>query len=220
MRKHNQQGSLLLPLVVLVVFFVATLGFAVWAFMSRQDYKNKSDAKVTTAVQKAIIAEDAKKDTAFAEAEKSPFKTYTGPATYGTISFKYPKTWSAYVSELASSSNSVVNGYYSPNFVPDVQSNTLFALRLQVVNTDYTTVLKTFDASTKAGTTTVSAYHAPKVPSVLGSYITGVIDAGNKKSGTLVLLPLRDKTIRIWTEGSDFNNDFNNTVLASLSFIP
>ena len=217
MRKLNQTGSLLPPLIIVIVLLFGSLAFGAWAFYERQDYKLNSDKKSAIAVKKAIIVEGVKKDAAFAIAEKSPYKTYSGPATYGSVSFQYLKTWSAYISETGKSA-SVVDVYFSPNFVPDIQLGVSFALRIQVVSTDYATVLKTFDSSVKAGKSSVSAYRAPKVPGTLGAIITGTID--QKKQGTLVIIPLRDKTIKVWTEGTDYVSDYTNTVLATLTFVP
>jgi hypothetical protein len=36
----------------------------------------------------------------------------------------------------------------------------------------------------------------------------------------MVVLPLRDKTLQLWTEGTQFENDFNNNILANFSFSP
>jgi hypothetical protein len=213
----NEAGSLLLPFIIVFVLLLGAIGFGAWAYLGMVDYKTNSDAKSAKAVELAIKAEGIKKDAEFAEKEKSPVKNYTGPATYGNLSVDYPRTWSAYVSEKATGSN-LIDGYFSPSFVPDVLSGTAFALRIQVVSTSYTDVLKTFEGNTKTGKVSVVAYRAPKVPSTLGSLVTGQLDP--KKTGIMILLPLRDKTIKIWTEGNDYTGDFNNIVLASLSFNP
>jgi hypothetical protein len=212
----SENGSLVLPLVIVSVFLVGSLGFGIWAFMGRADYKDNSDQKVTAAVKVAVAAEDVKKDAAFAEKEKSPVKSYTASSSLGSLSFQYPKTWSAYIVE--SSGGQTLDGYFSPNIVPDIKSDTSFALRIQIVNTSYAAVLKTFDTNTKNGKVAAAAYRAPKVNESLGTMLTGLIDT--KKQGVLVLLPLRDKTIRIWTEGEDFRGDFNDIVLANLTFVP
>ena len=50
--RDRQEGALSLMLVSLVfatVLFVFTLGFGVWAFTSRQDYKNNSGCNSGTA---------------------------------------------------------------------------------------------------------------------------------------------------------------------------
>ncbi len=217
MRKLNETGSLLAPLLIAVVLLFASLGFGAWAFMSRQDYKNNSDKKSAAAAAEAANVEAKKKDAEFAETEKSPYKTYTGPSTFGTVSFQYSKKWSAYVSESGKGA-ALIDGYFSPDFVPDITSDKQFALRVQVVNTSYEAVLKAFETSVKTGKITVAAFRADKVPSVLGSKLSGALDP--KKNGTMVLFPLRDKTLKVWTEGADSLNDFNTIILPSLTFVP
>lgn len=217
MRKLNQTGSLLLPLVIVLVLLAAAVVFATWAFTGRQDYKNKSDAKAADAVKNAIAEEDKKKDAEFAEKEKSPVKTYVGPVTYGTLTFNFPKTWNQYVS--AEASTLPINNFFSPDYVPDLASNLPYALRVQVSNQTYATSLKSFDSAAKAGTSVVAAYRLPKMPSVLGSMITGEINS-KKTKGVLVMLPLRDKTVILWTEGTNNTTDFTNIVLPSVTYVP
>lgn len=216
MRKLNQTGSLLLPLIILSVFFLGAAGFGVWAFTSRQDYKNNSDEKSAVAAKKAAAVEAVKKEADFTERVKKPVKTFTGPETYGALTYDYPKNWNAYIT--TTSSSFIINNFYNPDFVPDISSTTQYALRAQISGTAYPSLLRAYDGAAKAGTATVTAYRAPKVPNVLGSMITGQIRG--TVSGTLVLLPIRDKTIILWTEGSANAADFTNIVLPSVSFAP
>ncbi len=219
MRKTDQAGSIVvfIALGVFIVLFVAAAIFGFWAYSQRQDYKKNVDAKIDVAVAAAVSKEDVKKDAAFAEKEKNPLRPYIGPEAYGKVVIAYPKTWSATVDESTSGST-VVNGYFHPSFVPGLQSTTNFALRLQVVSIPYDQVLKQFDAAVKNGKVKVNPYQAPKVSSVHGARLDGELDA--KKKGSMVLLPLRDKTIKIWTEADQFQGDFNNIVLANLTFVP
>lgn len=217
MRKLDESGSLVLPFVIVFIVMLTSIGFGAWAYMGRQDYKNKSDEKSAAAVKVAVAAESVRKDKEFAEIEKSPLKTFQGTETFGSIGFQYPKTWSAYVI-VNDKGTTPVDGFFHPNYVPSTTGDTAFALRIQVVNTSYSEVLKTFDATTKSGKVKVSAFRAAKVTTELGSKVEGEII--QKKQGTLILLPLRDKTIKIWTENSEFAADFNNTILPSLTFIP
>ena len=49
MKTLDQRGAinaLLIPLILVIVFFLGAAGFGYWAFSERQDYKNNSDAKV------------------------------------------------------------------------------------------------------------------------------------------------------------------------------
>lgn len=216
MHKLDEKGLLLIPLVVVAVLLLTSLGFGFWAFAGRQDYKNNVDKKIAAAVEAAEVKLAAEKDAEFAEKEKSPYQTYQGSATYGSVVITYPKSWSAYIDESPGGST-VVSGFFHPNFVPAADSDATFALRFEVVNTAYDAVMKSFDNNVKSGKVRSSAYRAPKVDSVLGSMLEG--DISNKKQGVMVLLPLRDKTIKLWTEGQEFRSDFS-AVLEAFSFIP
>lgn len=216
MHKLNEEGSLLVPLIAVSVLLLSSLGFGFWAFAGRQDYKNNVDAKIQEAVVAANETLTAEKDAEFAEKEKSPFVTYAGSATYGALTITYPKTWSAYIDETGKGATPL-SGYMHPRFVPATNSDTNFAFRFEVVDTAYDTVLKTFDSGVRTGKVSVNAYRAPKVDSVLGARIEGEIIS--RKQGVLVLLPIRDKTIKVWTEGQEFRADFS-AILEALSFVP
>lgn len=221
MRKLNQTGSLLVPFIIVFLFFLGTVGFAAWAFLGMQDYKNNSDQKSAQAVKKAVVIEDVKKEAAFAETEKLPVKTYKGSATFGSLTFAYPKTWSAYISETGTGT-SPINGYMNPNYVPDIlNSGTAFALRFQVINTAYPQLLKSYDSLVTTGKAVVAPYAAAKQPKTLGSIITGTPDyARPNVNQIIVILPIRDKTIQIWTEGPEHVEDFYKIILPSLNFEP
>jgi len=61
----------------------------------------------------------------------------------------------------------------------------------------------------------------PKVPSVAGTRLSGQIFSSSKAApGTIVLVPMRDKTLEIWTESNDYLPDFNTYILPNLSFSP
>lgn len=214
----NSMNKLLIPLVISIVLFVAAAGFGMWAFAGMQDYKNNSDKKVATAVEIAQQQTSTAKDKEFVEKEKSPLKEYKGPAAFGTISMQYPKTWSAFITEAANNSGTPIDGYLHPGFVPGVQSGTDFALRVKVVSKQYADELKQFEGKVKTGKVKVSPYSAPKVSGVLGSRVEGEINTGQQD--TLVLFPLRDKTIEISTESAQFKGDFDAIILANLTFVP
>ena len=218
--QHGSLNALLIPLILAVLLLGGAVGFGMWAFNGRQDYKNNVDQKITAA--QAVTKQQTQNADAvtYAEAAKKPLKTYAGPASFGSISVQYPKTWSAYVVENAGSSTPV-NGYFQPNFVPDVNSaNSAFWLRVQLNQTPYNSIMNSFTGSVQGGTVTVAPYSLPKVPSVVGSILTGKINADGDKPGTMIVLPLRSSTLEIWTESTDALADFNNNVLPNVSFSP
>lgn len=220
MNKLGQKGNsalLLVAIAVLVLLLIGSIIFGFSTYSGQQDYKNNADQKIAAAVKVAIDKNSTDKDNQFSEQLKNPLKTFKGQSTYGAVTVKYPRTWSAYVDETNTTSTPE-DGYFYPNFVPGIQSNTNFALRVQVTTDDYSDLMKQFGDSLQNGDVRISAYRAAKVPSVLGSEITGKIADG--KTGIMVMFPLRDKTIKVWTESSQFYNDFNKYILPNLSFSP
>lgn len=206
-----------MPLILVSVVLLFALGFGFWAFTGMQDYKNNSDAKSDEAVASAVEQNTLELEAEFAEKSKSPNKKYSGPSAYGSLTITYPKTWSAYVDE-AGKSSSPLNGYMHPDFVPVTTSTDInYALRFEVVNSSYDQELNKFSSQVKLGSVSLSAFRAPKVPGVLGSKITGEI--GPQKQGAMVVFPLRDKTIKVWTEGNQFIADFNK-IVENLTFVP
>lgn len=225
MQKHNQDGSTIVVVnVVVTLLLIACAAFAAWAFQGRQDYKNNVDQKVTKAVSAAEAAQETKLKQQFAEESKNPNKTYSGSPTYGSVNFKYPKTWSAYVDET--NNNMPINGYFHPDKVPGVLGQTAFALRVELVNTSYAAVIRQFDSQIKTGRVRAVAYVPPKMngkANVLpGTRLNGAINQSQRipQQGSMVVVQVRDKTLKISTQSTDYLSDFNNIVLASLSFVP
>lgn len=221
MNRLSQRGAvniLLIPFVLLVMFFFGALGFGFWAYAQRTHYKDHSDQEVAAAQQKAIT--DQKKIDAadYAEQAKKPYDTYIGPSQFGNITVNYPKTWSAYVIENERGGNPI-SGYFQPVTVPNVADpDNTFALRVELVQTPYDTVLGQFKASLQIGKVTVQPYTLPKVPSIVGSRVEGQITP--TKQGTMIILPLRNMTLKIWTESNDFKSDLDTHVLPNFSFVP
>lgn len=225
LQKSGGGGSRLKGLVItglLITLLLSVSGFAIWAFISRQDYKNNSDAKSAVAVEEAKVAQKAELDLAYAEKDKSPYTSYVGKPEAGSLNIQYPRTWSAYIEEQTSGSNPVV-GYFHPGFVPDKNGNTTsYAMRLEVVNTIYADVLRQYQNQAEQGTVTVAPYTFTKVPGQLGSIITGEILQGRQGlQGTMIIMPIRDKTLKIWTESNTaFGKDFRDGVLPNLTYVP
>jgi hypothetical protein len=218
--RHNREldgsiGSLLL-VVGLVIFLLASIGFGAWAFTERADYKANSDEKSAAAVEAALAVQKTALEKEFDEKEKQPFETYSGPADLGSIKIVYPKTWELYVNE-SRTGQALIDGIAHPGYVPNITGDTSFALRYQILEADYTTVLGQYANTVKSGKLKSVPYRSEAAPNILGSRLDGQI--APTKTGSVVLLPLRDKTLKIWTEGNAFGADFN-AVIASLTFVP
>lgn len=211
----TDKNIFLIPLVIVSLLLVSSIGFASWAFMGRQDYKNNVDAKIDDAVKVAEDNLSIKKDAQFAEDYKKPNVTYKGPSAFGTLTITYPKTWSNYVRQQPG--GTLLDGFMHPSYVSADADATNFALRYQVIQGQYDQELKKFESMVKTAKVKTSAYKSPKQESARAIRIEGEVQ--NKKQGVLILIELRDKTIKIWTEGDEFRPDFER-VLEELSFVP
>ena len=226
MQKHNQSGSAasIFIILLLLIAVVAAGGFGWWAFQQRQDYKANFDQKLGVEVEKAKTAQKAELEKQFAEREKSPNKTFKGSATYGSVSFNYPKTWSAYVDQ--SNTNIPINGYFFPDVVPSTvrsaNNPTAFALRVELVSTDYAQIVRQLDSKVTQGKVKAVAYVPPKMSGVAnvqtGTRFNGEFEQNT--SGSMVVIKVRDKTLKIYTQSQRYSSDFNNIVLKTLTFSP
>lgn len=229
MLRQNENGAvsgITISLICCAVLLLAAIIFGAWAFSGRQDYKNNVDVKINAAVTVAKQQESTLKDKQFAEEEKNPLKTYTGPEAYGSIVLNYPKTWSGYVASSASGSsgagNAILDGYFYPGVVPSASDqSSVFALRLQVLGQSYSQTISSLSSlSQSKNPPVITPYALPKVPNVTGLKITGTLPGTVNKSGQMVILPLRSQTLEVWTEGGQFTSDFNNIILPNLGFSP
>jgi len=220
MGERGEMNVLLIPVILLALLFIGAGAFAVWAFNSRQHYKNDTDAIVASAVNantSAVQAQDAKQ---YAEEAKSPLTVYTGPDAYGSVKVSYPKTWSAYVD--TTNTSTPLDAYFHDQYVPSVASQDTYNLRVQVNAQSYSQVLGQYSGQIQNGQMTATPYHLPKVPNIIGTMLTGPINPNNPNvtSGELILLPLRSTTLEIWTESNSYLPDFNTYILPNLTFSP
>lgn len=219
--RYDQRGASAASLLGFVtMILIVSLVFGGWAFQSRQQYKNDVDQKIAAAVQVAVQQTKTADAQGYATESLNPFKTYNGPAPFGSVVLQYPKDWSAYVSEIDSNSTPI-NAYFQPGVVPDVGTPTnSFAFRLQVINQPYDQEISQLTGNGgNVNGATVSAYALPKLPNIVGIEISGQIPNDSQKTGEMVALPERDQTILLWTESSQFLSNFN-TMLSTFTFAP
>ena len=216
----NEVGTLnilLAPLIIASLLFLATFGFAVWAYAGMKDYKVNVDQKVDTAVKIAVAKNSTEKDNEFLEMEKQPTLTYRGSAVLGSITFQYPKTWSGYQKETDKDMSLIMQ-----QRIVEGGAKSLYPLRVEVLNTAYDTNVKTYESFVKSGKLTASPFRLQNLPIILGTRFDGEFTSvnGGVIKGTVILLPQREKTIKISTEYVENLGDLNNIILPSFSFTP
>lgn len=209
-------------MAILIALLIISFGFGAWAYIGKADLQTNTNKKIDSAVAAAKTAQAAALQAQFEAANKSPNKTFSGSATYGSITFDYPKTWSAYVD--TTNSSEPINAYFHPDSVPGIQGSTNYALRVEVVAGTYSDILAGYQSQITAGKLTAAAYIPPKLAGVAnvqaGTKLDGLLNDNAKVSGSMVVMKVRDKTLKVYTMSNDYVADFNNTVLPSLTFAP
>lgn len=212
-----------LPVVLLTLLLLVSIGFGLWAFTQMQSYKNKSNVKSAAAVAAAKKAQEAELKQQFDATAKSPYKVFKGSPTYGTVTFEYPKTWSAYI---ASDAAEPINAYFYPGEVPNIESGVDFPLRVELLANEYAETLEQYSSQISEGDLKAAAYMPPKmkdVPNIQpGLRLDGSVaqtDSGAKQ-GSIIILKVRDKTLRISSLSAAGVRDLDSVILTSLTFIP
>ncbi|MEK9195816.1 MAG: hypothetical protein AAB914_00440 [Patescibacteria group bacterium] len=215
--RDNQLGQiniLLIPFIMTIVLLFVVLGFGGWAYMERTKYKTEVGPLIASAVKIAEERAKTEKDTEFVQKEKEPYRVYTGPESFGSFNLSYPKTWSVYEDNKPAGASVK----FQPAVVP-AGADVSLATIVEVVDVKYDSEIKKYESQVKSGEMKATPYALPKVPSVKGLRFEGQLPGG-KKTGIVVVLPLRDKTIKITSESPDYFGDYNNAILASFNFIP
>lgn len=201
--------------VLTFVFLFTTLvvgGLSIWAVINYFDQKNNVDSKVNVEVAAAVREQREASEKAAEEREKEPNRDFVGPDDYGTLSFKYPKTWSAYEAKDASKGGTY-EVYFSPGVIPPAALNQRYALRLTIQNEDYDKVVSSYQAKVTKGDLKSSAV---SVGGENGTRLDGAFSEDIR--GSAVIIKIRDKTATLRTDADTFMNDFN-ALIATISFV-
>jgi hypothetical protein len=205
-----QRGGVSTSVLVIAglsVFAVAFAGLAIWAYVNYMDQKNNVDVKVSNAVAKAEKAQADDLERKFAEREKEPLRSFVSPSDYGSLGFKYPKTWSVYVADDGSSSSSY-KAYLNPAAVPPVNDTaSRYAVRVSIVDQKYEDVIDDFKDLVKSGKLTTSSV---KANGQNGTRLDGSFSKDIR--GAAVIYKIRDKTAIIRTDADTFKPDFENLI--------
>ncbi len=214
-QKINQRGQidpLVIPLAVSVALIVGLAIFSLWSYTKYTTEKNTVDKQIDEAVQQSVAEQSDKLEQEFQDREKEPYKLFKADETVGSLSILYPKTWSAYIKQTSGSKP--LDAYFHPDYVPDSRSVS-YALRTSVESRSYSQVVTGYQPAIDTGVLSVSPV---TVSGQSGLRLDGEIVSD--KTGSLVVLPLRDKTIQVWSESPEHLQDFVNVVIPNLQYQP
>lgn len=213
---NNERGEinvLLIPLIAVSLLFFGALGFGAWAYMGMEDYKTNVQPKIDSAVAVAVDKNSSEKDNEFQIKEKQPYRTFKGSDILGAIVFEYPKTWSGSLKQTDKDLTLLMQ----PGIV-DSNQNATYPLKVEVVNQPYDTVIKAMESNVKAGKSSANAFRLERLPNVLGTRFDG--ELRNNVRGSMIVLPMREKTVKISSEVDKYIGDLNTIILPAFTFTP
>lgn len=200
---------------LLVVVTLALGGLSIWSYSGYRDQKDNTQAKINAAVASAKQTQQASDQATYDQMLKAPNAIFNGPSDYGSVSFKYPKTWSVYYGNGEGGDGDTFTAYLNPGHVPTVSSSQQYALRVTIESQSYENVLAGYTSYVKRGTLKSSII---TTNGLTGTRIDGQFS--KTQDGSVVIFKVRDKTLLVQTDSPSFEGDFNGTVVSSLTFTP
>lgn len=212
-RDEKERGSVngwMVGTIGCLILFLIAGSLAIWAYMQYSHEKSNVDSKVAIEVAKGKSEQAESDQKKFSEEAKNPRIEFVGPSEYGRVSFMYPKTWSVYI-ENDGSNRGDYKAYLNPVAVPSASNKaSRFALRLEIVNKNLDTVLNDYQSRLKKGELTSSS---TEFNGISATRIDGTFE--KELRGSVVLMKVRDKTIRFSTDADTFKPDFQ-TILGTV----
>ncbi len=214
--KKNQRlliGLIVLGVVV-VILLITTIVFSMQSSNKAAQLKTATQdgAKAGAEAQKA--ADDKK----FQEAQSSDTRTYTAPEFAGSFSIKLPKLWSLQVTP--NEGTNTIAALANPEYIDTKVEK--YALRFSLINQPYASYKTKLDQQAKqkvsasfkglsASQTTLSGIEGTKYVGQISTKIP---------NGTVILVPIRDKTFSIETDDNAVYSEVYNSILASVKLNP
>ena len=212
-RDKSERGSVngwMVGTIGCLMLFLIAGSLAIWAYMQYSREKSDVDSKV------AIKVAEGKREQAefdwrkYSDEAKNLRVEFVGPTEYGRVSFMYTKTWSVYIANDGSDRGDY-KAYFHPISVPPITNkNSRFALRLEIINKNMDTVLNEYQSRLKKGELTSSS---TEFNGISATRIDGTFE--KELRGSVVLMKVRDKTIRFSTDADTFKPDFQ-TILSTV----
>lgn len=212
--ERNAKRSLIETIVLVLVSIVAVvfIGLFAWKYIEWDSVKTDVDGQIDAAVATAKAELTTELENRFLEREKYPYKTFTGPADYGSLSFEYPKTWNVYIAKDASNGGDF-EAYLNPGEVQPVSPYTINALRVTIKDQAFDLAVRQYDNYVENGKLTVTTR---MIGNSLANVYTG--ELLNRIVGTMAAFKLRDKTVLLQTDAAIFTDEFYK-LLSTVTFV-
>ncbi len=212
-KKDNSSLIKTIAIVVLSLTTVVFFGLFIWKFLEWDSVKTDVDGQIDAAVALAKQETTTAMEEEFLEREKYPYKDFSGPIDYGSLSFEYPKTWSVYIAKDATKGGDF-EAYFNPGEIEPVSSSTINALRVTIKDSAFDSEVKRYESNIRNGKLSLETRN---VGGTLANVYTGELPTGGLV-GIVAMFKLRDKTVFIQTDAELFSQEFYK-LLDTVTFV-
>lgn len=199
--------------VIAVILLILTIIFGAKAFINDGDLEEATKK----GQQQGAEAQKAADEKAYTAEKNSDLRTYTAPDYAGKFKVSIPKSWSIVITP--NDGSNTLSALSSPDYVENKLD--IYALRFSLINKQIENVKQSFDSLTKEKDPKKRKLNVEEVTvsGIKGYKFTGQISS-KIPNGTLVLVPLRDKTFSIQTDDNDQYLAVFNSIVANLGLNP
>lgn len=209
-KKRNLIETIILIVACLIA--VTFIGLFIWKYLEWDSIKTDVDGQVDAAVAMAVSENTTKLENEFLEREKYPYKTFSGPADYGSVSFEFPKTWNTYIA-LDAVNGGNFEAYLNPGEVQPVSQQTINALRVQILNQTFENTARNYDGLVKNNQLTVTTR---TIGNTVANVYVGTLPSGLR--GIVTIFKVRDKTVLLQTDAELFAEEYYR-LLDTVTFV-
>lgn len=203
----------LIAAIVLGGLLLVCLVGLVWSFSQYRTYKSDADKLIAEAVDTAKAEQAAELESNFQTERDRLYNTYAIDPVLGNVTLQYPRDWSFYLEQSTTTGRTRIDAIFHPTVVAKADPGT-YGLRLQLLQQLYSDVVEDYQRAIDRDELTATPV---KSNGVDGLRLDGQIDTDH--TGSLVILPIRDKTLVISTEANDYLSVFNEAI-STLVFTP
>ncbi len=198
-----------IAIIALSLALATFIGLFIWMNFQYEEASQDVQGKIDIAVAESRNEQTSRLEAEFAQREKYPFKTFSGPADYGQLTFQYPKTWSVYIADTALNGGDF-SAYFNPVQVEALTKESVYALRVSIVNkgfdvvaAEYQKAMSKKDSDLKMESVTVNGFGANRYTGTLPD---------TDHSGYVIIFKIRDKTAIVQTDSVLFADDYNKLI--------
>jgi hypothetical protein len=189
---------------------IVCIGLLIWTYSQYLSYKNDIQPKIDAAVAVAVQTKQDELERSFQLERERLKSTYRTNDTIANVSFQYPRDWSQYLVEKESG-RVQIDASFHPGVVQDEK---IYALRLQVHQRSYDDVLGEYQKKIEKGEVRAQPI---KNSNTSGIRLDGQYE--RDREGSLIIFPIRDKTLVLMSESTAYARVYNE-IIKTLSFTP